>query len=36
MYKDPNQNLAYNQIRTALGTVDINIYSRAAIVEDVE
>lgn len=36
MHKDPNQNLAYNQIKTALGTVDINIYSRAAIVEDAE
>lgn len=34
MFKDPNKNIAYNQIKTALGSVDINVYSRAAIVED--
>jgi hypothetical protein len=33
MFKDPNQNLSYNQIQTAIGAVDVNIYSRAAIVE---
>lgn len=36
MFKDPNQNLTYNQIKTDLGTVEIHIYSRAAIVEDAE
>ena len=36
MFKDPNQNLAYNQIKTDLGSVEIHIYSRAAIVEDAE
>jgi len=36
MHKDPNQNLAYNQIKTDLGTVEVHIYSRAAIVEDAE
>lgn len=36
MFKDPNQNLSYNQIQTAIGTVDVNIYSRAAIVEEAE
>ena len=36
MHKDPNQNLAYNQIKTDLGSVVIHIYSRAAIVEDGE
>jgi len=36
MHKDPNQNLAYNQIKTDLGSVKIHIYSRAAIVEDGE
>lgn len=34
MFKDSSKNLSYNQIKTALGSVDINIYSRAAIVED--
>jgi len=36
MHKDPNQSLAYNQIKTDLGSVEIHIYSRAAIVEDAE
>ena len=34
MFKDPNQNLAYNQIRTALGEVNINIFSRSALVAE--
>lgn len=36
MHKDPNQDLAYNQIKTDLGSVNINIYSRAAIISDAE
>lgn len=36
MHKDQTQNLAYNQIKTALGSVEINVYSRAAIIEDAE
>ena len=36
MHKDPNQNLAYNQIKTDIGSVEVHIYSRAAIVEDGE
>lgn len=36
MHKDPNQNLSYNQIKTDLGSVVINIYSRSALVEDAE
>ncbi|HUU87775.1 MAG TPA: hypothetical protein VMX17_08490 [Candidatus Glassbacteria bacterium] len=36
MHKDPNQNLSYNQIKTDLGSVVINVYSRSAIVKDVE
>lgn len=36
MFKDPNQNLSYNQINTAIGAVDVNVYSRAGIVEDGE
>ena len=34
MYKDPDQNVSLNKITTDLGSVDINIYSRSAIVED--
>jgi len=34
MYKDPDQNVSLNKITTELGSVDINIYSRSAIVED--
>ena len=36
MHKDPAQNLSYNQIKTDLGSVVINIYSRSAMVEDAE
>lgn len=36
MYKDSSQNLSYNQIKTDLGLVAINIYSRSAIISDTE
>ena len=34
MYKDANQNVALNQFSTTLGQIDINIYSRASIIEE--
>ena len=34
MYKDPTQNVSLNKIKTQLGDIEINIYSRSAIVED--
>jgi hypothetical protein len=36
MYKSPSQDVALNLIKTELGSVEINVYSRAAIVEDDE
>jgi hypothetical protein len=36
MYKDPQQNVSLNQIKTELGPVSINIFSRSAIVEEEE
>ena len=34
MFKDPQQDVSLNQIKTELGSVSINIYSRSAIVEE--
>jgi len=34
MYKDPQQNISLNRIKTQLGPVDINIYSRSSIMSD--
>jgi len=34
MYKDANQNVSLNKIETTLGAIEINIYSRSAIIED--
>lgn len=36
MYKDPNQPVSLNKIATTLGPVEINIFSRSAIVNDSE
>jgi hypothetical protein len=34
MYKDPEQNISLNKIKTQLGAVEINIFSRSTLVED--
>ena len=34
MYKDPNQPVSLNNIKTTLGDIDISVYSRSAIVSD--
>ena len=34
MYKEEDQSICLNKIKTELGSVEINIYSRSAIVED--
>jgi len=34
MYKDPNQNISLNNIKTQLGQVDISIFSRSTLIED--
>lgn len=34
MYKDPDQNVSLNSIKTQLGPVEINIFSRSTIIED--
>lgn len=34
MYKDPTQNVSLNKISSTLGDVNINIYSRSAIMEE--
>jgi len=36
MYKDQNQNISLNKIKTQLGPAEINIFSRSTIVEDDE
>lgn len=36
MYKDPDQNVSLNKIETELGSIEISIFSRSAIVEDIE
>lgn len=34
MYKDPEKNLTHNLVKTSIGNVTLNVYSRAALVED--
>lgn len=34
MYKDPNQNISLNNIKTQLGSVEISIFSRSTLIED--
>jgi hypothetical protein len=34
MYKDPNQNVSLNSIKTQLGSAEINIFSRSTLIED--
>ncbi|MFW9871736.1 MAG: hypothetical protein ACFFG0_01450 [Candidatus Thorarchaeota archaeon] len=34
MYKDPNQNVSLNNIKTQLGSVEISIFSRSTLIED--
>jgi len=36
MFKDPQQNMTYNKIKTELDIVDVCIYSRSALVEDID